>query len=181
MRKLTKQQDAYGQAMWDYLHHDRGFEIVERDDGLAAVSFGPPAYMAPFKEWPTLQKKVHSKVVQMYAMGWHADYPDAENFLQLYYSPNIKRGTNNSNYRNAEFDKLFKQAATIMDEQQRISLYARMGKILNEDAPVLLLTEPIGYILLYEWVRNDKPHPIGYGFRKYIHIDAKLRREMGGR
>ena len=57
MGKLTKQQDAYGQAMWDYLHHGRGFEIVERDDGLAAVSSGPPAYMAPFKDWPAHQKK----------------------------------------------------------------------------------------------------------------------------
>ena len=151
-------------------------EFVKRQFGRVGLDL-----KVVMNDWPTLQKKVHSKVVQMYAMGWHADYPDAENFLQLYYSPNIKRGTNNSNYRNAEFDKLFKQAATIMDEQQRISLYARMGKILNEDAPVLLLTEPIGYILLYEWVRNDKPHPIGYGFRKYIHIDAKLRREMGGR
>ena len=57
MGKLTRQQDAYGQAMWDYLHHGRGFEIVERDDGLAAVSSGPPTYMAPFKDWPPHQKK----------------------------------------------------------------------------------------------------------------------------
>jgi SAM-dependent methyltransferase len=43
--------------MWDYLHHGRGFEIIERDDGLAAVSSGPPTYMAPFKDWPPYQKK----------------------------------------------------------------------------------------------------------------------------
>jgi len=132
-------------------------------------------------DWPTLQRKVHNKVVQMYAMGWQADYPDAENFLQLYYSPNIERGTNNSNYKNEEFDRLFKKAETIMDEQKRIPLYAQMIRILNEDCPVLLLTEPIGYILINDWVHNTKPHPIGYGYRRYISIDADRRRELGGR
>ena len=132
-------------------------------------------------DWPTLQKKVHNKVAQMYMMGWHADYPDAENFLQLFYSPNIKRGTNNSNYSNSEFDRLFEQAGTIMDEEKRVPLYAKMIRILNEDCPVMPLSEPISYILVNKWVHNDKPHPIGYGFRKYIRIDAELRRRMGGR
>ncbi len=132
-------------------------------------------------DWPTLQQKVHNKVVQMYMMGWHADYPDAENFLQLFYSPNIKRGTNNMNYRNKKFDKLFERAATVMAEEKRIPLYKKMVQILNEDCPALLLSEPISYILVNKWVRNVKPHPIGYGFRKYTHIDAKLRRKMGGR
>jgi len=132
-------------------------------------------------DWPTLQKKVHNKQCQMYAMGWHADYHDAENFLQLYYSPNIKRGTNNTNYKNPQFDRLFERAATTMNEKDRIPLYAKMVKILNEDCPVLLLSEPISFILVYEWVHNVKPHPIGYGFGKYTRIDADLRRLAGGR
>jgi len=132
-------------------------------------------------DWPTLQKKVDNKQCQMYTMGWHADYPDAENFLQLYYSPNIKRGTNNSNYSRAEFDKLFETAAVVLDEDKRIGLYARMARMLSEDCPVLLLSEPISYILVNNWVHNVKPHPIGYGFTKYRRIDPVLRRRMGGR
>ena len=57
MGKLTKQQDAFGQAMWDYFHGAGGFEIVERDDGGIAISSGPAAYVAPFKDWPTHQKR----------------------------------------------------------------------------------------------------------------------------
>ena len=131
-------------------------------------------------DWPTLQEKVHNKQTQMYAMGWHADYPDAENFLQLYYSPNIKRGTNNTNYNNPKFDELFERAAILPNEQDRLGLYAEMIRILNEDCPVLLLTEPISFTLLYSWVGNLKPHPVGYGFGKYIRIDAALRQRMGG-
>ncbi len=132
-------------------------------------------------DWPTLQRKVHNKMVQMYAMGWHADYPDAENFLQLYYSPNIDRGTNNANYKNEEFDRLFKMAETVMDEEKRVPLYAQMIRILNEDCPVLLLTEPISYVLINDWVSNNKLHPIGYGFRRYIRLDTAARRKRGGR
>jgi len=131
-------------------------------------------------DWPTLQEKVHNKQAQIYAMGWHADYPDAENFLQLYYSPNIKRGTNNTNYSNPKFDALFEKAAVIPDEDERIPLYAEMARMISDDCPVLLLSEPITFGLLYEWVSNYKPHPIAYGLGKYTRIDAELRRRRGG-
>ncbi len=52
--------------------------------------------------------------------------------------------------------------------------------MVSEDCPVLLLTEPISFVLLYDWVGNYKPHPVGYGFGKYTRIDAALRRKMGG-
>jgi len=57
MARLTAKQDAYGQAMWDCYHDKGGFEVVERDDGLVAVSSGPPSYLAEFKDWPEHQRK----------------------------------------------------------------------------------------------------------------------------
>ena len=134
-------------------------------------------------DWPTLQKKVHNKQCQIYTMGWHADYPDAENFLQLYYTPNIRVGTNNSNYSSPAFDKVFKQASVISDVEKRVPLYVEMMKIVNKDCPVLLLSEPIYFALRHAWVRNAKPHPIGYGMSKYRAIDTGLRarlRRAGG-
>ncbi|MGC9454552.1 MAG: ABC transporter substrate-binding protein [Phycisphaerae bacterium] len=132
-------------------------------------------------DWPILQGKVHNNRAQMWTMGWHADYPDAQNFLQLYYSKNIERGTNSTRYSNEEFDRLYEQAANTLDEQERIELYGRMIGILNEDCPMLLLSEPISYALLHPWVHNFKPHPIGYGYTRYLRLDDELRRELGGR
>jgi len=132
-------------------------------------------------DWPTLQEKVHKKQVQMYSMGWHADYPDPENFLQLYYSPNIKRGTNNTNYSNPQFDRLYDQAAVMMPSAKRTEIYVRMIRMVSEDCPVLLLTQPVGFFLSHSWVHNIKPHPIGYGYGKYRRIDAEARRKAGGR
>ena len=132
-------------------------------------------------DWPKLQEKVHNKQCQMYTMGWHADYPDAENFLQLYYSPNIEKQTNNSNYSNGEFDKLYEQVRVMPDSPERTELYAKMVNMISEDCPVLMLTEPLSYVLVYDWVRNVKPHPVGYGYAKYRRIDVELRRKLGGR
>ncbi|MDY7011300.1 MAG: ABC transporter substrate-binding protein, partial [Planctomycetota bacterium] len=132
-------------------------------------------------DWPKLQEKVHNKQCQMYTMGWHADYPDAENFLQLFYSPNIEKQTNNSNYSNPEFDRLYEKVRVMPDTPERTMLYAKMVNMISEDCPVLLLTEPQSYVLIYDWVKNFKPHPIGYGYAKYSRIDTALRHKLGGK
>jgi ABC-type transport system substrate-binding protein len=132
-------------------------------------------------DWPKQQEKVNNKQVQMYTMGWQADYPDAENFLQLYYSPNIDKQTNNSNYANPEFDRLYEQARVMPESPERTRLYARMVNILSEDCPVLMLTEPQSFVLVYDWVRNTKPHPIGTGYARYTRLDLRRRRELGGK
>ena len=103
------------------------------------------------------------------------------NFLQLFYGPNIAKGTNNSNYANGEFDKLYETIRTMPDTPERTALYVRMVNMVSEDCPVLLLSEPFSFVLVYDWVKSSKPHPIGYGFAKYARIDAALRRKMGGR
>jgi len=132
-------------------------------------------------DWPGLQEKVHNKQCQIYTMGWHADYPDAENFLQLFYSPNIAKFTNNSNYSNPEFDKLYERARTMPDTPERTEIYVRMVNMISRDCPVLLLSEPLSFVLVYDWVHNVKPHPIGYGYLKYQRLDTALRRARGGR
>jgi len=132
-------------------------------------------------DWATLQEKVNNKRCQIYAMGWHADYPDPENFLQLFYSPNIAKGTNNANYSNPEYDRLYERARVLPDCPERRKLYVKMVRIISEDCPVLLLSEPISFFLTYKWMKNIKPHPVGYGYTRFRRIDTALRKKMGGR
>ena len=54
---LSDKQDAYGHEIYDYLHHGRSLEIVERDDGWIDISMGAPQYFAPFKNWMPHEKK----------------------------------------------------------------------------------------------------------------------------
>ena len=70
--------------------------------------------------------------------NWGADYPDAENFLSLFYSQNFApNGPNYSHFNSPEFDRLYEQSLTITDEAKRVELYQQMDKIIIEQMPVI--------------------------------------------
>jgi SAM-dependent methyltransferase len=54
---ITRDQDAHGQAMLDFLEGRGGNEIVERDDGMIATSGGPEAYFSEPSAWGSHEKK----------------------------------------------------------------------------------------------------------------------------
>ncbi len=134
-----------------------------------------------FNDYPTLLSKMNNKQYQALYLGWYADYPDAENFLQNFYSPNIELNTNYFSYANGEFDRLFETAGKLPNIDDRVPLYAQMARMISEDVPVMLLREPIIYTLVRSWTHNYKYHPIAAGIEKNIRIDTELRRTSGGR
>ncbi|MCL2701462.1 MAG: ABC transporter substrate-binding protein [Phycisphaerae bacterium] len=132
--------------------------------------------------WPTFLDKLHRGQMQIAAgSGWHADYPDAQNFLQLFYGPNIESGTNSTRYKNAEYDALYEQMARMPMGPERTEIIKNMVAILNADCPVIYDSEPEAFLLMHSWMHNYKPHPVGYGYTKYYRIDEQARRKDGGR
>ncbi|MCQ2263636.1 MAG: ABC transporter substrate-binding protein [Bacteroidales bacterium] len=72
--------------------------------------------------------------------SWICDYPDAENYLSLFYSKNLQpTGSNYTHYVNPKFDKLFEKSQTILDDDLRNDYYTQLDSMLMEDAPVMLL------------------------------------------
>jgi len=72
--------------------------------------------------------------------SWICDYPDAENYLSLFYSKNLQpAGSNYTHYVNPAFDKLFEKSQTITDEILRNKYYTILDSMLMEDAPVVVL------------------------------------------
>lgn len=68
--KLTSQQDAFGHAVWDHYHGKNAFEIIERSDGLIAISGGPAQYLAEPAFWgghdrAALEKHAHGRVLDV--------------------------------------------------------------------------------------------------------------------
>lgn len=89
---------------------------------------------APFRESLT-----HSKL-QLFRNSWIADYPDAENYLSLFYSPNFSpNGPNYTHFKNKTYDNLYEKAVAEPDESKRIQLYQQMNRIIEEEAPVIPL------------------------------------------
>jgi len=128
-----------------------------------------------YSDWPTFQNRIKTKSAQMFSLGWIADYPDAENFLQLFYSKNASPGPNNFNYSNPEFDKIYEQVAVMPDTPERTALYRKAERIIVEDCPAVFLMHGVAYMLYHDWVHNYKPHAFGYGLSKYRRIDMVQR------
>jgi ABC-type transport system substrate-binding protein len=70
--------------------------------------------------------------------SWIADYPDAENYLSVFYSKN-PAPPNYTRYSNKEFDVLFEKAIRETNDSMRYSLYQQADKVMMEDAPVVPL------------------------------------------
>ncbi|GAB4108016.1 MAG: ABC transporter substrate-binding protein [Phycisphaeraceae bacterium] len=134
-----------------------------------------------YMDWPSAQEKVKTKSAQMYAMGWVADIPDAENFMQLFYGPNASPGPNNMNYRNPQVDELYEKIAVMPDSPERNELVRQMQQMVVDDLPCVLTVHRVVFLLHYDWLKNYKPHVFGYGLGKYRNIDVALRRERVGR
>ena len=132
-----------------------------------------------YMDWPTFQNKVKTKSIQIFALGWVADYPDAENFLQLFYSKNISPGSNNFNYSNPEFDRIYEKAAVVPDSPERDALYRKAEEIVIKDCPAIFLMHGVAYILAHDWLYNTKPHVFEYGLVKYRRVDATRRAGYG--
>jgi len=128
-----------------------------------------------YMDWPTFQNRVKTKSAQMFTLGWIADYPDVENFLQLFYSKNASPGPNNFNYSNPEFDKIYEQIAVMSDSDERTELYRKAERIVVEDCPAVFLMHGVAYVLHHDWLYNYKPHAFGYGLSKYRRIDNTKR------
>ena len=72
--------------------------------------------------------------------SWICDYPDAENYLSLFYSLNLQpTGSNYTHYINPDYDRLFAQSQTTLDENIRNNYYTQLDSILMEDAPIVVL------------------------------------------
>lgn len=67
------------------------------------------------------ENAIASGKAKIWRSGWIADYPDAENFLSLFYSGNIKENSaeiNSFKFRNAAYDAQFEKAMKEMDEKK---------------------------------------------------------------
>lgn len=88
----------------------------------------------------------HEEQMQMISEGklsffrssWIADYPDAENFLGLFYSKNLPpKGYNFTHFANKDYDEMYEKAMEETNDSARYVLYRFMDQLLMENAPII--------------------------------------------
>lgn len=128
--------------------------------------------------WPQFQEKIKGQKAQIFGIAWGADYPDAQNFYQLFYSKNMSPGPNDSSFSNAAFDKLYEQSLMTPPGPERDQLYTKMRDIVVEEAPWVYNHHRVGYRLVHGWVQNFKYHEVANDMFKYVKVDPKKRAEL---
>jgi oligopeptide transport system substrate-binding protein len=146
----------------------QGGELFQRE--MAKIGINVEVVANP---WPQLQEKINKRKVMLYGLAWSADYPDAENFLQLLYGPNKSPGANGSGYDEPEFNSLFKEAALMQDGPVRTALYEKLNRLAAINVPVIYGVHRQNYILKHGFLKNYMPSDFDHGNSQYLNIDLK--------
>ncbi|MFD0992972.1 ABC transporter substrate-binding protein [Tenacibaculum geojense] len=88
----------------------------------------------------SLRQGKASGKLPIFRASWIADYPDAENYLSLFYSKNFTpNGPNYTHFKNKNFDVLYELAIRETNDAKRYQLYQKMDSIIIDEAPVISL------------------------------------------
>ena len=108
--------------------------------------------------------------LMMWGQGWIADYPDADNFVQNFYGPNIGQ-SNNGCYDSKAFDKFYVQSKALPDSPQRNRLFLLMSRQMEVDGAISLGVSHLRNELIRPWVQGYKTHPILQATFLYLDVD----------
>jgi len=91
--------------------------------------------------------------------SWIADYPDAENYLSVFYSKN-PAPPNYTRYKDPDFDRLYEQALLENNDSLRYGLYRQMDQRIIDAAPIVPLWYDEGVHLVNPRVRGLESNPL---------------------
>jgi len=131
-----------------------------------------------------LRKMARLGKIPMRDDGWNADYPDAENFMQLLYGPNTG-GENNAQFDLPEYNRLFDQARALPDSRLDAQVtflqsgYSRdKARLTVREGGKVLATQEVVFKAspkaLYEALMEAKQHSAFSG-----GAPAEISRETG--
>src|SRR5690606_38105702 len=115
----------------------------------------------------TLKDAKANGKLDLFRASWVADYPDAENYLSLYYSKNFApNGPNYTHFKNDQFDLWYEQAFTETNTLKREKLYSKMVSLVMSQTPVVTL-------LYNEVVSVTRKNDEGFGINPINLFDLK--------
>ena len=115
----------------------------------------------------TLKDAKANGLLDFFRASWVADYPDAENYLSLYYSKNFApNGPNYTHFKNEDYDKMYEAAYLETNFDKRIGLYKKMDSLVMQSAPIV----PMFYD---EVVRFTRKNVTGLGINATNLLELK--------
>jgi len=136
---------------------------------------GYPTEKVVLKQYATfgdISKAWKQSELPWIAKGWGLDYPDAQNTLQLFYGPNGSPGSNDANWRNPEYDRMYEQASVMLPSPERTELYRAMNQLVIDDC---VAATGLSRVRIHLWHKDVIALPdreiVGGFFLKYVDLE----------
>jgi oligopeptide transport system substrate-binding protein len=92
-------------------------------------------------------------------MGWCADYPDPQNFLDILYHSDSPQ--NLGGFSDPDIDRMLEGARTIADPAARVAAYAEIEAEIIAAAPAVFVSHSLTSLLVSPALKNYELTPIG--------------------
>jgi len=100
----------------------------------------------------SLRQAKSSGKLELFRASWIADYPDAENYLSLFYSKNFSpNGPNYTHFKNEAFDTLYDLALGTTQDSIRVEKYKQMDALVMKNIPII----PLYYDEVIRFIQKD--------------------------
>lgn len=120
-------------------------------------------------DFSALNDALRSARAPSFSLAWGSDYPDAENFLQLFYGPNKSPSSNNFMYDRPEYNKMYEQIRSMPPSDERTAIYIKMRDMVIDDAPMIGSMARTRFYLIHDRLRNFRPTEDFFNWPKYLN------------
>ncbi len=145
-------------------------EVLQRQ--LSKIGIKLKVRLVDFSQ---LIEAVNNLKAPIFGFAWGSDYPDAENNLALFYSPNKAPGSNHYNYLNLKYDPLYEKIRGMAPGPERAALYAQMRDMVLADAPYIGSMARTRFYVANPWLVNFLPSEMFYNWVKYLDVDESKK------
>ena len=119
-------------------------------------------------------QKLANNQVQMFRLSWTGDYPDAENFLQLFYGPN-SGASNRVSCDLQEINLMYEKIKNMQPSAARDQAYAELAELIRSKCPWIFESFTVSFMLKHCWLENMRPHDFAFQRWKYISVNPQKR------
>jgi oligopeptide transport system substrate-binding protein len=141
--------------------------VMEAVQQMWRAGLGIETQLSPLeqKTWLANQAAMSYEVA---SFRWIGDYLDADTFLNLLLSDN---GKNQTGWADADYDRLIRSAASMLDTPARQALQKQAEARLLESAPIIPIFHGSRVYLIHPAVKGYPPSPLG--LHRFQNVDLQ--------
>ena len=123
------------------------------------------------QEWKVFLSRLDLDPPQIFRLGWGADFPDPDNFMNLFISSS---GNNRLRWANPRYDQLIARGSTLKNLEDRKKVYDQAQALLTEtEVPMIPLFVSAQNLLVKPYVRGLKTNAMELLYLKRIRLEDR--------